>query len=444
MEMRSPMVPMLLAAALVSITFPTAAPEESAKETEITFQRVLQLTLERSYKIALADQEVDSAFRTLRTAQRRRLPRLGVQGWFSGDLFEVDQWGRNNFGSYLTLDWDFYQNGAVMQMIAQSWANLASALLTRQRTITEEIYAATSLFYEALKARRQVEIAEQTLQRDDLQLQLVRSEFAQGEKNRSDLADANARFSESSLALARARQDFEKAIRGLRHLTREETIVTVADLPREIVWSLDFSVEDAVRTSLHYQPNVRIAEANLKLARVGEKYAKLKRWPSVRFLTGTDYAFAPLAQPEEFGFRAGVILSYPLYDAGDRKAQIEDARSAVKRSEIQLRQVQYQTVEEVTDSYAAVSNQLDLLSIAETTHEGTAKEFAIAREDFEKGRLGKLEMARTRLQYLQSVQRVESLRLEALLARAKLLKSVGVSSTDDIKEYSTKSGEEEQ
>ena len=434
---------MVFLGALGTVNSSLGQSEDAEGGGPVTFQRVLDLTIQNSFKIALADEQVDSAFRSLEVAKRRRYPRLSAQGWFSGDLFEMDEWGGNNIGSYLALDWDFYQNGAILQMIAQSWANLTSALLTRRRTVSEQIYTATSLFYDAVKAKRDVEIAEQSFKLDDMRLAVVRSEFSERRRTRSELGDAEARAFESDLALTRAGQDLRNAMRSLRQLTRDETIVAVEDLPRDIAWTLDFSVEDAVRTGLYYQPNVLIVKANLELARLGVKYAKLKRWPSVRFLTGTDYAFAPLARPEEFGFRAGVILSYPLYDAGDRRFRIEEAKSGVRLGAIRLRQAHDQMEQEVSDSYAAVSNQLDLLRLAEKRHEKVRTDFAIAREQFGEKIIGEPEMTRIELLYLQSLQRIENLRLEALLARAKLLQNVGVSSTDEITAFINKGAERE-
>jgi outer membrane protein TolC len=417
-----------------------SANEESVPP--IPLERVLDLTLKNSFKIALANEQFEAAVRALHDAKKRRLPRVGVQGWFSGDLFEVGNWGDQNLGSYLTLDWDFYQDGAIMQAIAQSWANLKSAQYTRRQTVLELIYGATSLFYDTLKARRQIESGNQTLAVDEMRLKIVRAEFEQGRRTQSELVDAEGRVLDSRLSLTRAQQALAKVTMGLRQLTRNGAIETIEDLPRGITWQLDFPVEDAVRTALDRQPNVLIARANVELAAMGVKYARLKRLPSVRFLTGTDYAFAPLARPEDFGFRVGVIVSYPLYDAGDRASRIEDARSALKRAEIQLWQAQDQMKEEVTDSYASVSNQLVLLELAEKGHEKVKTEFEIAKKRYEERKIDELQMAEIRLRYTQSVERVESYRLDALLARAKLLKSVGVSSLDEIRAYCRKESKE--
>jgi outer membrane protein TolC len=244
--------------------------------------------------------------------------------------------------------------------------------------------------------------------------------------------------------LTRARQDFETALRSLRHLTQDNTIPGVQDLPREITWTLDFPVENAIVTALDHQPNVRIAQANVELAQLAVKYSKLKRWPSVRFLTGTDYALASLDEPGDLGFRVGVLLSYPLYDAGDRRSQIEDAKSALVQAEIQLRQAQYQMEQEVTDDYMDVSNKLQLLQIAERRHQKVKTDFTIAQQQFERGDIDQLELARIRLLYAQSVQRIESMKLDALLARTKLLKSVGAHSTELIKDYARRGTGDEQ
>jgi len=417
-------------------------PQDLKDQGQVSFQRVLDLTLKNSLKIALAGEQIDSAARMLRTAKRRRLPRVGVQGWFSGDLADIAQWGGENFAGYLTLDWDFYQDAAIMQAVAQSWANLTSALLAGRKTISEEIFTATSLFYQALKAKRQVETVEEILRLDQVRLEIVRSEFAQGRRTQAELGDADAVAFESDLALTRARQDYRKVILTLKQLTRDESITSVADLPREITFALDFPLEDAIQAALRRQPNVLVAKANLELAQVGVKFAKLKRLPSVRFLTGTDYAFAPYARPEEFGFRAGVIVSYPIYDAGDRKSRIEDAKSALSRAQMQVEQAQYQARQEVTDDYAALSNQLALLQLTERKHQEVETRFSIAEEQYEEKKIDELEMARIRLQYLQSLQRLDELRLDVLLARAKLLKSIGLSSTDEIAAHSKK-GEDE-
>ena len=165
---------------------------------------------------------------------------------------------------------------------------------------------------------------------------------------------------------------------------------------------------------------------------------KLKRWPSVRFLTGTDYALSSLNDPGDYGFRVGVLFSYPLYDAGDRRSQIEDAKSALVRARIQLRQAEHQMEQEVTDSYMDVSNELDLLRSAEKRHRGTRTRFLEAQQQFEQGMIGQQEMAQIELQYLRSLYQWQNNRLDALLERAKFLKSVGVSSTEQIKAYAKK------
>lgn len=411
-------------------------------EGEITLQRVLDLTLKNSFKIALANEQFEAAARALRDAKRRRLPRVSAQGWFSGDLFEVSDWGSDNLAGYLALDWDFYQDGAIMQAIAQAWANLASAGLTRRQTALDLIYSSTSLYFDALKAIRQVELAEQQVRVDEMQLQILQSEYEQGRRTRAEFSDAEAKAFEMRLALTRAEQDLRNSILKLQQLTRDDTVRTVSQLPREITWELDFPVEDAIGAALVNEPAVLIADANLTMAKLGIKYAKLKRWPSVRFLTGSDYAFGPFREPDEFGFRVGVIVSYPLFDAGDRKSRIEDAESAARRVQIQLYQAQDQMKQDVTDGYATAANQLELLRIADKRHEKVTTDFARAGDDFKQDKIGKLDMERIRLQYLQSEQRVESLRLDALLARAKLLKNVGVSSLDDIRAYSRRQAEE--
>ncbi len=436
------LLPTILAGAVAITSAGIPACAETETHGDVSFERVLDLTLKNSFKIALANEQLQSAARALRDAKRRRLPRVNAQGWFSGDLFEIEEWGDQNLASYLSLDWDFYQDGAIMQLIAQSWANLKSAVYTRRQTVLDLIHNATSLFYDTLKAKRQLEIAGQTLEVDELQLNITRSEYERGTRTVSELGDAEARLFESRLALTRAQQDLDRAILSLRQLTRDDTITGVVDLPRGIAWTLDLSLENTVLTGLERQPGVLVARANLEMATLGAKYAKLKRWPSVRFLTGTDYAFAPLARPEEFGFRVGLIVSYPLYDAGDRKSRIEDAQSAKRRAEIQLLQAQDQMKQDVTDGYVAVSNQLVLLEIAEKRHEKVETDFAVAQDQYERGRINELEMSRIRLQYLQSLQRIESLRLDALLARAKLLKSVGVSSMEEIRAYRSKGIEE--
>jgi outer membrane protein TolC len=427
----------------VEISGPAMSAEGGAEpEGQIDLQRVLELALNRSYKIALAKDQFESAAKALKSAKRRRLPRLSAQGWFSGDIFEIDRWGSRNLANYLALDWDFYQDGAIMQLIAQSWANLASAALTVRQTALDLIYNSTALFYEALKAACQVEIAEQQVAVEELQLRILRSEYEQGRRTQSELLEAENRGFEMDLSLTRARHALNRAILKLQQLTRDDTITGVARLPREITWALDFPLENAIRAGLECQPNVLIAQANLEMAKQGVKYAKLKRLPSIRFLTGSDFAFAPYANPQDFEFRVGVIVSYPLYDAGEKKSWIENAESARKRSEIQLGEARYQMVQDVTDSYADVSNQLELLRIAERRHEEVQIVFDRAEADFKEGKIGKLEMERIRLQYLQSLQRVDDLRLDALLARAKLLKNVGVSSLDEIRAYSRRGVEE--
>ena len=174
-------------------------------------------------------------------------------------------------------------------------------------------------------------------------------------------------------------------------------------------------------------------EEDKQLGRTVNKaeFSRLKRLPQVRVFTGSDFEL--LNEEQDVGIRAGLAVSYPIYDAGGIKREIEAAESNFRRAKIQLSVSKAEAELETKEAYWNYINKIKLCQIADERKVLMEKSYRKSKEDLARKSLSQVQFEEAELDYLRSLQTYRDLQLEVILAREKLLKVVGVGSIDDMK-----------
>jgi outer membrane protein TolC len=191
------------------------------------------------------------------------------------------------------------------------------------------------------------------------------------------------------------------------------------------------TVDDCIKTAYINERKYLTAKERENLARLGVKYSRLKRYPSFSFFTTNDYA-VDQAFGDEFGFRVGIIASYPLYDAGETRSIIRGAESHLRSAILDLRKEKEARTLDVTEKYYKLRNQIELLRITREKEKQFAEDWARAEMDFKNGSISQLEHEQFRYAYVLSDNRVKELELDVMLAQSNLLRSMGIGNLDQL------------
>ena len=337
----------------------------SAEEEHIlALDKAIKLVLEQSKQVQLADEELAGSRRAYKDAVHALYPQLWVQATVSGDLFEYENFfDDQNIGTSLVLQWNFFQNGQLRFRIYQARTNLEVARLRRKERTVDIVYEISELYYDILKRKGALTISEKELDLEQKRLELVRRQFEQEAIEEERMREKETTFFEHQLLHTRKQQAYEMQFMRLNELTGLGEITDVADVERRFDAELDLTPERFVLAAYHNRIDLLVQTEFTKLAEKGAKFVRLKRLPQVRVFTSSDYQLREEGAFEDLTFRAGMAVSYPLYDAGGIKREIQAAESYYKQAKIQFSIAKARAELDVKETYWRYMNNLKLYRI---------------------------------------------------------------------------------
>lgn len=235
-----------------------------------------------------------------------------------------------------------------------------------------------------------------------------------------------AEYLSSQVSLLRAEQERLSAERAWQARRRElgdmlglqdpfayefENVLTITAMPDP--GAADTAAERAVASSLTVWERQRAVEsAELQLASERERSGLTAQLRGQYVPAGSGSG-----QQQQEGFQVSLTLSYPLYDAGQRRMSLEAREEAVQRAREQLAQAEQDVRARVADLLVQIEDarrdveiaSLDLrrvqLELAAVLRQAELAVAAVGEEDVERARRN---VVRSELAYLEAVQRYQA------------------------------------
>ncbi|MFW6334420.1 MAG: TolC family protein [Desulfosalsimonas sp.] len=228
-----------VSAALVLLFCGTAP---GGQQQGLTLKQAYGKALEENENIRISRQEMLQADYDITSASSGLYPQLSVRGAYNrekerdiaaggpgaagGGLSSPDEYGTLS----LSLDQHIYQWGKLWSSRQMAKYYFEGSRLRHARQVQQLLYQVSVSFYEALLARRSIEIAETALNRAVWQAEQARARYEAGVITRTDVLRAEVEVTRSSEELERAKNDYDIA---LERLTLEMGTETPPDAIQE-------------------------------------------------------------------------------------------------------------------------------------------------------------------------------------------------------------------
>jgi outer membrane protein TolC len=172
------------------------------------------------------------------------------------------------------------------------------------------------------------------------------------------------------------------------------------------------------------RPEVLAARARLAAADAQVNAAEATRKPQVYGMAMLD-GLASREMSSGVGYTLGAVASLPLFDAGQRRAEVDQMKSMRNRAEANLRETELRTAAEVRQAWLDVETATKQYNSALAAVRGAESAYETVRLRVEAGRSILVEQ----LDSLAALTRARAGLAQALydhsIARAKLLRAVG-------------------
>lgn len=373
-------------------------------------------------------------FQEFQRRQQQARREAGITSGGGGNPFGVD----NEFQGAVSIRQTLY-NGQAFRAIdgAQTLKDANQRALDRQeQLLIDEVRRA---YYQAMLARAQVKVAEQSVERARETFQEVSQRVSAGTAPKSERLGADVELANRRTERVQAEADYESARDNLKQTLGVDVTVPIrldgtlqADRQGQYV---DVSTGDALDIALENRPDLERARLNVELQKVRTGTEQATYLPTVAAVANLsmsgrvpDDRTVTITNPNDpFDFdtatrdffsdaywnpsiSVGLELSWTIFDGFQRQARIQQEKISTRRSQVQLERlrqsVRLQVRRALRDLDAArqrIQAQEENLQTAETN-------YRYARRRLDEGVTGQLQVReasrqldQSRLNYLRAV-----------------------------------------
>jgi len=312
------------------------------------------------------------------------LAALGFQpGTFPGFSTFVGPF--NNFDARLSLTQAIFDLSAIRN--AQAGRAGVRVAELQEESAREQVAVAAALTYlEVLRSGRAAEAARADVELAEALLKLALDQRSAGVATGVDVVRAQTRLAQQRVQLAQAQAAADQALLNLQRVVGLPLggTLTLTD-PLRFAEEPQPSAESAVAAALQQRPEVRVAEAQLRVSGLERRATRAELLPSLDFVA--DYGVSGItptntALPTR---RAAVQLNVPVFNGGLTKGRIEVAASRERQAELELGNVRGQVEEDVRLALSTLRSRAEQVRAAEQSVTLGLRELEMARDRFKAG-----------------------------------------------------------
>lgn len=351
-----------------------------AQDRVITLDEAYKTAVDNHEAVKIAGEAVSQAQSNLDKTTARILPNLTVEGTYT----RYNE--QKSSGSFVTQPED---NSKVDIRVTQplytggrEWANRrqARALIEKSKEgvelSTENVLRATArAYFGLLKAQKDVEIKDAALKRADERRKVADARFKVGEVTRSAVLRAEAELAGAEAELITSKSNLLDARNNLKRIlgvTEDFAVVEPAQHG-----SVEGDTETLVKRALDSRNDYKQSILDQRVASEGITFAKGNFYPQLK-LEGL-YSWRDQNPQTTFfqedSLSASLILTYPIFEGGLRRAEVAEARSKFREAEFRKLGLRRDIEIEVRD---AINNVESFRAVIDSF----TKQVSFAEEDY--------------------------------------------------------------
>ncbi len=370
---------------LFLILLPDIAP---AEEQILTLYDAYKFAVARHEAIKIAEEGLYQFEQTRKKAISNILPTLSIDSSYTkyseikSSVFTVIQ-PDYSYNYIIKLGIPVYRGGREWSALRQAGymveAGERGLSMTRENIIMEVSQA----YYRVLKVGREIEIKDADLKRAEERRRVAEARFKVGEVTKAAILRAEAEVAGIQAELTKVKNDLRIARDILARLVGLPPEFKVVEPPESEVTSEE--IEGLIKTALNKRSDYLKSKAEEEIAREGIRYARGGFMPTLKLegiYAWRDQDPISLAFFNKESIFATLTLSFPLYEGGLRMAEVKEAESKLRESELKRLNIRKDIEIEVREAFynfEAIRSVIEFykkqLSFAEENYNTVFKQF---------------------------------------------------------------------
>ncbi len=398
-------------------------------QTDLTLSDAITIGLKNNYQIQISERNEEIARNNNNNGTAGRYP-----------IIDFNLNSQNNFRDQTNpasfIPQASFLNGGITPSIDGNWTIFDGfkVRINKQRleelerqsignttiAVESSIRSIILAYYQVLIQREQLEVFRQVLDlsRDRIEYQEVRKEF--GQAGKFDVLQVKDAYLNDSTSLMIQENSFDIALQNLKLAMGEDDI----SIRYRLTDALDYEAKSYVFDDLQKElfeknKNLQNLLISQRLANIETEFQESNRYPRVGVGAGLSQNFGiskiNATNPqtmESFGavdtktFTGYINLSasYNLYDGGNRKRGVENAKVQEMIAKLNIEDLKRRLSTQLSNTLATYNNQISLLQLTDDLVENSEENLRIAEERFKAGKINSFDFRSIQLGYINASQ----------------------------------------
>lgn len=424
----------------MAVTAVSAGFAETPPIPDNTLESMLSYAMDHNFDIQRAIEQIKEQDGAIIEITAQALPNVAINANYSLDDDGLitggvaPGTGADKFWSVkLQVNQLVYSGGAVRAALrAQEFVE--KAVEYGMKTAIEDVaYLVSYRFYDALLAREQIEVEQQNVSYLEEQLRTTKDRFEAKTISKFDLLRAEVELANAQPSLIRAKNRYRIAVDELYqvigHQNAEPLPYDGTEIEGELRFeAIEYELRNAITEALQYRPEMLRLDTIIQAREAGVDVAKAGNLPTVSVYG--NYGLEKNPRYEDFsesnkGWSVGIQSSWAIFDGRRTKGQTIQARSQLRQSQLEKRELQLLIEVEVRRAVSALQEADELVHAANQVVDQAEEALRLAEVRYEAGAATQLELLQTRVSLTEAKTNLLSANYSYLLAIAQYHNAIG-------------------
>ncbi len=285
--------------------------------------------------------------------------------------------------------------------IKQAKAQANASSHSYERTKADIALQVAQQYLEVLRARALVKLQERVLERAKRLLEAAEAGYKAGTAAKLDVLRAQVQVRNAEVDLLAAQNQERVAMLTLRNLmgVSEDFVFEIAE-PTEERYEPP-SLTESLAQALRQRPEIREAEWQQRSAEATKQLARINSLPVVN-ISGSYNRYPSTTRMTDKEWALNLIVSYPIFDGGRVRAELEQAKLQVEQSELNLKRTIDNIKLQVQQAYTNWQNATERLSAAQEAVKEASETARLTEEAYKAGAASLLDVINSQVALAQA------------------------------------------
>jgi len=408
----------------------------------LTKKEAIAITLENNYGIKVASNNVEIAKNNSSIYNSGYLPSLTAIGGGNYDLSDQELEQQNgtvtningsetkSYNASLGLNYTLFDGLGRMYdyKLLKETHNLSE--LEARETIENTYLQLFSVYFQIARLSKITDNLKETLDISKLRLERIQYQNDYGQSTKLELLNAEVDVNNDSITYINTRQQFINSKRDLNIILGVQ-LAEDFEVETEVDFLTLLSFEELLSISLEnnvvlqqQEKNITISEYNIR-ANKGDYFPRVGLTGSYGWNEFDNPSTSAFARSTTTGLRAGLNVSWNVFDGGTTKTRVANAKIALDSQEI-LQEQQFETIENLLrNTSEEYSNNLFILKAQEQNVITNQNNFDRSVEKYKLGQINSIDFRLAQVNLLNSQTDLTNTKYETKLIELELLQLSG-------------------